>query len=112
MTDEIPILISHLKFYEEETKKHLVCIKLISIQIKEAERNLDFFGKVKYCNMCCKVLLIKDNVCPVCHRSDTVIESTLENHIKMLLRGLTEKRNLFNNVMNELEDFKHDGQDF
>lgn len=112
MTDEIPILISHLKFYEEETKKNLVCIKLISIQIKEAERNLDFFGKVKYCSACDKVLLIKDNVCPVCHKYEDVIENTLEDHIKMLLRGLTCNKNLFNNFMDTFENFEYKGHEY
>lgn len=101
-----------MKFYDKETKKQLVCIKLITIQIEEAERNLDFFGKVKYCNKCDKVLLIKDNVCPVCHEYDDVIENTLEDHIKMLLKGLTCNRNLFNNFMDEFDKFEYKGQDY
>lgn len=112
MTDEIPILISHLNLYRKETTKHLVNIRIITTQIKEAERNLDFFGKVKYCNKCGKVLLIKDNVCPVCHEYDDVIENTLEDHIKMLLRGLTSNRNLFDNFMDEFENFEYKGQEY
>lgn len=112
MTDEIPILVSHLKFYRKETTKHLVNIRHITKQIEEAERNLDFFGKVKYCNECGKILLIKDNVCPVCHKYDNVIENTLEDHIKMLLRSLTDKRNLFNNIMDELDNFEYKGQEY
>lgn len=90
----------------------MVNIKFIALQIEEAEKNLDFFGRVKYCNRCGKILLIKDNVCPVCKRSDYVIENTIEDHIKMLLRDLTCNKNLFNNFMKEFDKFEYKGHDY
>ena len=107
MEEKIPILISHLEFYEEQIEKNLSCIKNIKEQIEKAQREVDKEGNIWYCNRCCQVLSVNDKMCPVCKKNWDLIEIDLNGHVKMLLSAVTGNRNLFNNIMDELDNYSN-----
>ena len=107
MSEELLKVISHLEFYEEQAERHLSGIKNIREQIEKAQREVDKEGNIWYCNKCCQVLSIKDKTCPVCKKDWNLIEIDLDGHVKMLLSAATDNRNLFNNIMDELDKYSN-----